>query len=408
MRERFLVLALAAGALALFYALFFPKPAASPRALVLPLSRESGPEGYLAVWRWLGERRVPEVSLRYRYDRLPGLLQHTTGNLLIASLPQQVPAHSAELADLRSWIEQGNTLLLMAALDDTPLWGLTFDPLLDERLERMTGLKFTPRKLRHFDLKSLTMDRLDVAPRGPHPLLAGVRHLTAVSPLPIRRWQSTAQNGLVPLELAVRADDGDPVLWLQRAGAGQILVMSAGTVFSNAAVGLADNAQLLSNLIAWSLGPGGAVIFDDAHQGETAFYDGKAFFADPRLHATLGWIVVLWLALLVGSVPLRAVRHAWQPPDETAYVEASARYFAAVVPPSDAAQHLIEEFLAGIRARLRLGESASVWEWLEAQASLSEAPLRALHAAYASACAGQRVDLVKLQNLLAELKRTLQ
>ncbi len=407
MRERLLVLAFAAGALAVFYALFFPKPATAPQTIVLPLSSESGPEGYLAVWRWLGERHVPEVSLRYRYDRLPALLGHATGNLLIANLPQQVPARSAELADLASWVKQGNTLLLLAALEDTPLWGLTYDPLLAERLERITGLKFSRLELKKSDLKSIAAERLDLASRGVHPLLAGVRQVTAVSTLPARRWQTTPQNGLVPLELMTRADSGGPVLWLEREGAGQILIMSVGSVFSNAAVGLTDNAQLLSNLIAWSLGPGGAVIFDDAHQGQTAFYDGKAFFADPRLHATLGWIVLLWLALVVGSVPLRAMRHAWHPPDETAYIEASARYFAAVVPASDAAQRLIDEFLATLRARLKLGDRASVWEWLEVQASVSEAERRALHDSYARGCAGERVDLVRLQNLLAELKRKL-
>ncbi|MGH8217542.1 MAG: DUF4350 domain-containing protein [Steroidobacteraceae bacterium] len=408
MRERLLVLALAAGALALFYALFFPKPAASPRTIVLPLSGERGPEGYLAVWRWLGERQVPAMSLRFRYDRLPRLLEHATGNLLIATLPQQVPARTAELTELASWIRQGNTLLLLAALEDTPPWALRPDPLLEERLERMTGLRFTPRDHGKDGFRSLTVDRLDVAPRGTHPLFAGVRHVTAVSTFPTRRWQVSAQNGLVPLELARRADDGDAVLWLEREGAGQILVMSVGSAFSNAAVGLADNAQLLSNIVAWSLGPGGAVIFDDVHQGEAAFYDGKAFFADPRLHATLGWILVLWLAFVIGSAPLRALNHPWRPPDETAYVEAGARYFAAVVRPCDAAQRLIEEFLAGLRARLKRRENASVWEWLEAQASLSQRQLRALQDCYARACAGRRVNLVELQNLLAELKRTIQ
>lgn len=408
MRERLLVLALAAGALALFYAFFFPKPAAPNPTIVLPLSRERGPDGYLAVWRWLRESHIPELSLRYRYDRLPGLLEHPTGNLLIASLPERVPARTAELADLISWVKQGNTLLLMTALDDTPLWALGYDPLLSDRLERITGIRFTPVELRKTDLKSLTTTQLDLRPRGPHPLLGGVRHLTALSPLPARRWQATPQNGRTPLELAVRADEGDTVLWLERQGAGQILCMGVGSVFSNGAVALADNSQLLANVVAWSLGPGGAVIFDDAHQGETAFYDGKAFFADPRLHGTLGWIVLLWLAFVLGSVPLRTLRTPWQPPDETAYVEASARYLAAVVPPCDAAQHLIEEFLAGLRARRERGDSASSWEWLEAQASVPEAQSRALRAWYARACAGERVDLVKLQNLLAELKRTLE
>ncbi|HYK26070.1 MAG TPA: DUF4350 domain-containing protein, partial [Steroidobacteraceae bacterium] len=399
---------LAAGALALFYTLFFPKPAATPQTIVLPLSSESGPDGYLAVWRWLGERHVPEVSLRYRYDRLPEFLKRATGNLLIVNLPQQVPARSAELADLTSWVKQGNTLLLMTALEDTPLWALNYDPLLAERLERMTGLRFSSLEVRKQDLKSITIDRLVLAPRGAHPLLAGVRQVTAISPLPTRRWAAMPQNGLEPLELAAREDDRDPVLWLRREGAGQILIMSVGSAFSNAAVELTDNAQLLSNIVGWSLGPGGAVIFDDAHQGQTAFYDGKAFFADPRLHATLGWIVILWLAFVVGQVPLRALRHAWQPLDETAYVEASARYFAAVVPQSDLAQRLIEEFLAGLRSRLKLGDRASLWEWLEAQASISEAQRRTLQTCYTSACAGRRVDLVKLQNLLAEFKRKLQ
>lgn len=181
MRERLLVLALAAGALALFYVLFFPKPAAPNRTIALPVSHESGPDGYLAVWRWLAERHVPEVSLRYRYDRLPGLLEHPTGNLLIASLPQQVPARTAELSDLVSWVKQGNTLLLLTALEDTPLWALSYDSVLPERLERITGIKFEPIPLSKTDLKSLATNRIDLMPRGPHPLLAGVHHLTALS-----------------------------------------------------------------------------------------------------------------------------------------------------------------------------------------------------------------------------------
>lgn len=407
MRERLLVLGFAAGALALFYALFFPKPSASNPAVALPLSHESGPEGYLAVWRWLAERHVPEASLRYRYDRLPGLLEHPTGNLLISTLPQQVPARTSELAALAAWVKRGNTLLLMTALEDTPLWSLNYDSLLSEHLEQITRLRFSPIEIRQADLNSMTMDRLDLTPQGPHPLLAGVRHFTAVSPLPARRWQATPRDGVLPLELAIRSDAGTPVFWLEREGAGQIWVMSVGSLFSNAAIGLTDNAQLLSNLVAWSLGAGGTVIFDDAHQGETAFYDGKAFFADSRLHGTLAWIVVLWLAFVLGSVPLRALRYPWRPPDETAYVEASARYFAAVVPPGEAGRHLIEVFLAELRARLKRADSASIWQWLEGQTSVPEAQIRALHACYARACAGERVDLVKLQNLLATLRRTL-
>src|SRR5581483_2723245 len=135
--------------------------------------------------------------------------------------------------------------------------------------------------------------------------------------------------------------------------------------------------RLLANIVAWSRGPRGAVIFDDAHQGLTAYYDANAFFIDPRLHHTLGWLLLLWLAFVLGSQPLRALRREWQPIDESAYVEAAARYLAAVVHPAEAGQALIEDFLGSLRARLRSAAAAdsapgasgeAIWPWLAAQA----------------------------------------
>src|SRR6185437_14476046 len=138
-----------------------------------------------------------------------------------------------------------------------------------------------------------------------------------------------------------------------------------------------DNAQLLANIIGWSRSVGGSVVFDDAHQGLTAYYDAQAFFADPRLHATLGWIALLWLAFVLGPQPLRVWRREWRPVDETTYVEAGGRYLAAVVRPAEAAQRLIDDFLDWLRTRLRHESSDSndasgvVWRWLNAQPAVS-------------------------------------
>jgi hypothetical protein len=425
MKERLLMLALAAGALAAFYVLFFPKPVREPIERVLPLSNESGSEGYLAVWRWLGEQDIPAMSLRHRYDRLPSLLAQPGGNLLLVTMPQRVPMRAAELADLMAWVERGNTLLIMTALCDQPLWSLGADPLLSERLQRITGLDFTPvqrkRPQTFVDVaQALVRDRLEVRPRGAHPLLADVSHITALSALPTRRWQVRAGTDST-LALATLGEERDPALFLLRRGAGQIILSTVGSPFSNAAVALTDNARLLTNIIAWSRRPGGAVIFDDAHQGATAYYDGSAFFADARLHRTLGWIVLVWLAFVLGALPLRAAQNPWQPLDEAAYVEASARYFAAVVPPHEVAQRLIEDFLHELEERLKLGHDpslvrrsaqrtsgASVWEWLETQAAVSPAQRLTLHDFYTSACAGKRVDLVRLLNQLAILRRNLE
>lgn len=404
MKERALVLALAAGALGLFYVLFFPQSRTDSGEIVRPLSSESRPEGYLAVWRWLGEQHIHIVSLRYRYDRLPSLLSKPTGNLLLVTLPQWVPARAVELEKLAGWVKRGNTLLIMAAIHDTPPWSLDSDPLLKEKVEQLTGLDLETHSTGETDLKALLADRLDIVPRGEHPLLAGVRHITAVSKLPVRHSRLNDPDDSIPLELATRADNDEPTLWLIRRGAGQILLSSVSSPFSNGAVTLTDNAQFLANIVGWCRGPGATVVFDDAHQGATDYYDGRAFFADPRLHHTLWWIVFLWLALVLGALPLRTARRSWQPLDEGAYVEASARYFANVVPSNEAAQRLIESFLRRLGAGTHPDREPALWELFDGDSRVTDPQRRALHVLYEHACAGKRVDLVRLQNLLAQLR----
>lgn len=409
MRERWVTLLLAAGALAVFYALFFPKPQTQPAVTALPLSTDKAPAGYWALWQWLRQEKIPRVSLRLQYGHLDESSGRPAGNLLLVTMPQRVAADESELTALDSWVARGNTVLIVAALEDQPAWALeTFDPLMRQRLQRMTGLRFrAPSGAK--SLRAVTLGSIEVRPLGSFPLLDGIRHITSLTYL-ARAWRVGTADERLPLELAARADNGDPVLWIERAGAGQIILCALASPFSNAGVLRGDNAALLANIIAWARGPAGAVIFDDAHQGLTAYYDAKAFFADPRLHGTLGWIVLLWLAFVLGSQPLRAWQRPWQPLDETVYVEASARYLAAVVRPADAAQRLIEDFLEGLRGRLRLepGEPAqAIWRWLEAQPALRAADLRELQACYAGACAGERVALARLQNLLAQLRETL-
>ena len=415
MKERWITLALAAGALGLFYVLFFPKP--QPPGLALqdgsPLSTDGRPDGYLAIWQWLGKEHIARLSLRLQYEHLDELLARPAGNVMLVTMPQRISTRAAELNALEEWVAHGNTLVIMAALDDIPGWAVaSSDPLMIERLGRLTGLHLKTASSAKSKLPSLTAGGLQIRPRGEFPLLKGVRRVSAQTYLS-RDWRARNAHGRLPLELAARRDNNDPVIWLERRGAGQIILCAVATPFSNAGVLRDDNAILLANMIAWSRGPGGTVVFDDAHQGLTAYYDAKAFFADPRVHATLGWMVLLWLAFVLGSQPLRALRPAWRPLDETAYIEAGARYLAAVVRPADAAQRLIEDFLDWLRARLRLEAGCSadaqhaIWQWLEGQPAVSAAGRRELQACYASACAGERVDLTRLQNLLAQLRENL-
>jgi hypothetical protein len=407
-KERLMVLALAAGAFALFYMLFFPQPQADSEQIVRPLSSESRPEGYLAAWRWLGEQHVRAVSLQYRYDKLSSVLSKPTGNLLLVTLPQWVPARALELKKLQGWVESGNTLLIMAAINDTPMWSLDADPLLKDKIEQLTGLQLKPASVGKADLQALLNDRLDIVPRGEHPLLAGVRHVTAAAKLPVRDTRLNKPDDSMPLQLATRADNGAPTLWLMRRGAGQILLSSVATPFSNGAVDLTDNARFLANIIAWSCAPGGTVVFDDAHQGAAAYYDGRAFFADPRLHHTLWWLLLLWLAMVLGALPQRVTARSWQPLDEGVYIEASARFLASMVPPNEVAQRLVESFLRRREAGNRPDSESGLWDLFDADPRVSDPQRRALHVLYEDACRAKRVDLVRLQNLLAQLRENLE
>jgi hypothetical protein len=428
LKERLLTLGLAAGALLLFYALMVPQPMRPDQAHSEPLSTDAGSEGELALWRWLQAEHIPTDSLRYRYDYLlpktgssprPGE-PPSTGNVLITVMPHQVPMRADEQTAIRRWVSAGNTLLILAALDDTPLWSQGSEGTLLQELRQLSNLTFSmvpeespaprdgrprvPRPAgaeprRYFSGGDVTLE-----PRDPHPLLEGVQAVQATSPLPSARW--LADDGAeAPLILLRRQDSQTPALWLLRAGEGQILLSSFASVASNAEIDKLNNARWLANIIRWGRADNGRVIFDDMHQGLSAYYDPRAFFADPRLHRTLGWLLLLWLAFVLGPLPLRSAHSPWAPVDEAALVEASGRFYSAAVPRREAARRLLENFFNGIRRRLNLPESgAPLWEWLQTQSRVSERQRLQLQHLFDQAQAGTRVNLTRLQRLLTDIQ----
>jgi hypothetical protein len=417
MKQRALTALLALAALALFYALLLPKPISVLRPDSLPWSTDPGDDGQLAVWRWLSAEHIPVLSLRQRYDRLESHAggEAATGNLLIMVLPQRLAAHADEWQPLARWVERGNTLLVMAALDDTPRWSLGVESRMVDDLQRAAHLSFLARtpepgpaqtpQLREQLNAMLAPTLIPIVPDGEHPLLAQVSHLEADSDLPASRWRVQAIDGAVPVTLAQRADNLDPVMWLMRQGQGQVIVCALASPFTNREIARPDNAQLLSNIIGWSRAPQGRVMFDDAHQGLVDFYDPQAFFHDPRLHRTLWWIVLLWLAFVLGPLGLRSAFSAWRPVDETALIDASGRFYSAAVAPRAAARRLFENFFNELRRRLGLPASGEpLWDWIAAQAPISTRERSQLQAQYARVYAGERVELVRLHNLLCELR----
>lgn len=447
MKDRLLTLALAFGAFIAFYAVMAPKPSPPQERPTRPISVEGGPNGYLGLVRWLEGERVPVLSLRERFGKLhevPGLAS-STGNLLVSTAPHLYPIRDSEVLPLRDWIQQGNTLLVVAGLSDTPDWSMEegVDVAFLEHLQVMTQMSFsqTPDDL-ETDAQSAEGDtpeaeseqmpdeapsnennswrdvvdartkldepqRFEMSPAGAHPLLEGVDKVSALSEYPTAKWDGWF-NETGAMELAHDPGTGAPVLWLLPSGQGQIIVSGYGSILTNKLLGDDDNARLLANIVQWSLRGGGKVIIDDAHQGMVAFYDPEAFFGDSRLHATLWWLLGLWLLFVIGSQRLRPAQSSWHPVDITGFVRATGGFMARVMRPPAAGQQMIANFFNDARKRLGLvADGAPLWDWLRSQPVVASEDVERLQTLHARVQEGRRVDLAQLHNLLARLRAAL-
>jgi hypothetical protein len=414
-KERLITFALGAGALALFWILLFPKPQSAPAA-PRPLTTGSDTEGYDAAARWLAAAGVPTLALHRRFDQLDNeaISAQSTGNVLIMTLPYEVALEPGEVSNLIGWIDRGNTVLVLAALDDTPLWCAICGDFVPE-MQRIVRIEFKALRAPSTDtvsqfrsgLESMVTPEaaaIELRPSGRAAWLDGVRQIEARSPLPSVQWQAKAMDADPVLELARRADNAEPVLWVKPSGRGTLIVSAYASLFSNAVIGKQDNARLLSNLIAWSLRPGGRVIFDDAHQGRMDEYDATKFFADPRLHHTLLWLLALWLAWVLASQPLRTSAADVAGLDEGAMLRVTANFFAGVLRPVTSAQWLLDEFFDRLRRRHGLSHTGGPpWDWMATHAGIGSGLLEELHDCYARTQRGERVSLVRLQQILSQI-----
>jgi hypothetical protein len=420
LKERLITLGLALGALIMVYILFLPKPMSRDAAPARPLSTETRQDGYQVIWRWLQSTHVPEVAWRDRYEQLASRFgQAEGGHVLIAALPYDTAVSPGEMKALHQWIRAGNTLLVSAALNDTPVWASTDGSNLVDEVWRLTGIavsaiqtgneskdkKDKAQQLRNAVVEMMADRTSTVVSRGGHPLMQDVHSVKVTSTLPSSRWQLKQTDGIGVLNVANFESSDEGVIWLRREGAGQIVLIAYAGIFSNGNITAGDNGQLLSNVLAWSLRPGATVLFDDAHQGAVNYYDAKAFFADARLHRTLGWLVLLWFVFVLGIQRLRTHPLDWRPLDITAFIGISGEFLASATTPVAAASRLMANFFNSIRRRLDLREDGTPeWDWLNAQPRVDFRDVKSLRHWHARAQAGKGVDLMKLQALLRQLQ----
>jgi hypothetical protein len=435
-KDRLFTLLLAVGALAAFYVVLVPKPPPPQERVTRPISTEAGPNGYLALQRWFAQEGIPVISLRERYGSLSTLVPGVpAGNLLITTTPHVYPLRGSEAAPLQNWIEEGNTLVVLAGLSDTPEWSMGDgrDAEFMDHMKTMTSLSFeqttreppvpatakegeTPEPERSESTPRdtlLALTRLAEpvrtlsSPNGEHPLFEGVRSVLAVSEFPSAQWQASSDRSVL-LELASNRDSRAPALWLLPYGDGQVIVSAYGSIFTNKVLGESDNARLLANIVRSSLGEKGRVIIDDAHQGLVSFYDPDKFFGDSRLHRTLLWLLGLWLVFVLGPRRLRGATGTWNPLDVTSFVRATGGFMARVLRPAAAGQRLFANFFNEIRSRLGLTpDGAPIWDWLAGHSVVAAADLDRLQELHRRVAERRRIDLTELHNLIARVRAQL-
>jgi hypothetical protein len=429
LRERLVTLGCALAALAVFATLFLGGGDES-RRVPRPTTLERHGDGLLGAVTWLRAEGVAVVSLRERFDTLTKRSDlSASGNLLIVTLPAAVPYRASEYRALEVWLHAGNSLLVLATLSDRPAWGRMGPPFIE--LQQLTGFNVqsagpgsTPNHAASRAAPRASADpgaqllrvmqelpepqRGTLLPNKPHPYLRNVGSAVAWSDFPPQSWVlSVPRDGFV-LSLAHERESGADVLWVgSDLSAETIIVSGYGSLFSNRSLGLADNARLLANIVASAVGPHGAVLFDDEHQGLTAAYDPAKFYRDPRLYATLGVVLALWLTWVLGGTRLRLAAPHARAPRELELVRVTGGFLARVLRPAAAARRMFELFFARLSARARYGGVGPPWELLESSPRVPRAELQQLRDWYAAAYSQQHVPLTRLHNLLVDTERRL-
>lgn len=457
MRERAVTLLLALAALAAFYALWLrPVPSLDPDVdAPRPTTAERRGNGYAGAFEWLERSGIDVRSWRERYTALADADIASRGNLLIVTLPGVEMFRSEEFAALDKWVRRGNTLLINAALLDQPGWASGRESGVVTEVEALTSIEFETRRAREARLDDTPLaqrvrerdaraaqkkggeddedddnektpeagseddELFEVTPRngnfpetilleatGPHVLLAGVKTLDLETDYPPREWSLRMPYDNFVLTLA-RTSSGEGALFEQRVGAGRVLLVSGGSLFTNRALGHMDNARLLANITSVTVADHGAVLFDDLRQGLSASYDPARFYRDSRLYTTVLILLGLWAAWVLGGTRLRAPPIVEHDPSEAGLVRAAGGLIARTVAPRHAARALFEHFFSGVARASRGRDREEQWSWVERHAAVLPQDLDRLKKWYADAHAGRDVPLVPLRNLLDQLERRL-
>lgn len=424
MKER--LITLLGGLFALYIVVALLTPPSQPDYRSFPLTIDRDKHGLALLYEWLDKNKIPLHALRERYDDL--FSQATlpdTGNLMIVSLPLKIDAQKKEIASLRQWVAEGNTLLLLVAHSDFPQWApQQYRKLLFSNYPLLNAFGFNIRYTQpevdpnntddivalNKALASLEPDegRLQVAGLN-DPALKSilVRHYD----LPTITWtlqaRETARASRVLLTESV--NPASAAMWQVRIGEGNLLVSRYADLFSNTWLAQGDHARLFADLLQQHRSNDGYVVFDDMHQGLTDLYDPDAFYSDPRLHNTLWFLFAIWLLYLIGRSNRLAPPPTTTPQKHAAdFIRAVGGLFARRLSNATTALGLLEAFFNEVRQQYAMPmNNQPVWALLNEAPRVNNEAVTQLQTAYNQAQQNKKQNLVTLHNQLRDIRKSL-
>lgn len=417
MNERLTTLLGAAVALVAMGTLFL-QPSGEP-PISRPTTEDGGRNGYRVLAEWLRAGQVPFESVQVRLDTLLAAERPATGNVLVTTMPHRLPWRLRESQAVRSWLRNGNTLVVLAALDDSPEWASwTAGTDFLEKIAEITGLRFVVAPPADADADTPppvsavvaggTARGLRLDMRAGHPLSSGVETLLGRSDGPSAIWEPAPvliEDLPLLLALADEGATGTAAMWHLPVDAGHIVVVASASLLVNTSIGRADNGRFFANIVDVFRTGEGRIVFDDMHQGLSSLYDPAAFFRDSRLHATVGILVLIWLAYLLGSsnrlvAPAPAKRVAKQ----SDMLRAVGGFLARRSDGRAVATLLLDEWLDDT---LRTGAPVREDDWkrLQSLSGLGPALRERIEHYRQRVKSGRTVSLVRLHNLLSEARK---
>ncbi len=265
----------------------------------MPVSEDKGQQGLSALQQWINEKSIPAQVLQSGYDSLTD-----KGNTLISVLPATIPPGPKEQARLSDWVRQGNHLILLLAVNDTPHW------------RNKLNIESLHNTLNRFDLELVELpsgdtqedigqSRVALESRINHPLTHNLHSLSVVANRPIKPMQLLGKAQPTSSIILLREKQSQiPVAWHTLYGNGHITLFTVSSLFANQNMDNPQVIQLFENMINFYGNNASRVIFDDIHHvAQAGISIEKSVYMHPLLLLLVGYLLYLLINRIISQKP---------------------------------------------------------------------------------------------------------